>query len=203
MFYPPEKSIIPPALPRQIAQRDYKPLDQVRQTISDLPESIDFKLSQKGREYFEAVHAELYKTVKKENETTQRILNPYLKRWSPYILKLAMLMQVFIDPGTDRISVPAIEAAKSIVDYAIKSTTHLFQNQLGESKHQAKERRVIEYIASQGGRTVRSQLQRSHTLEGGTEEYDCVCTSLEDAGKLKINNDSSLQKKDWEYTLSD
>jgi hypothetical protein len=84
MFYPPGKSIIPPALPQQIAQKDYKPFDPVRKTILELPENIDFKLSQKGREYFEAVHAELYKTVRKENETTQQVLNPYLKRWSPY-----------------------------------------------------------------------------------------------------------------------
>jgi hypothetical protein len=201
-LYPPQKNTIPPALPlKNKKSRNYNPLNQYREILLNVPDQMEFKLSSNAEGLFIKIHNELYKTVRKENDETQKILNPYLKRWSPYILKLSMLMQLFIEPYSNIITVPAIKAAKSIVDYAIKSTTYLFQNQLGETEHQAKERKVIEYIAKQGGKIKRWQLQASRTLGSGADEYDCVCDSLEIAGKLEVNQ-KPKQKKNWEYSLT-
>jgi hypothetical protein len=199
LFYPPQNDNIPAALPGELLSRDYHPLDEVRDVISNLHD-IKFHLSLGARSYFETAHRELYAIVRKENEVVQEILNPYLKRWSPYILKLAMLMQIFLDPNTNSISKDAVDAAKSIVDYAIKSTTYLFQNQLGESEFQLKERKILDYIAKCKGRVKRHQLQASRVLGGGSQEYEEVLESLIDSNKIKVTN-KDQEKKNWVYVL--
>ena len=44
----------------------------------------------------------MYRDFDKLPDKTKEILGPYLKRWSPYILKIAMLLQIVDDPKSDR-----------------------------------------------------------------------------------------------------
>jgi hypothetical protein len=113
-----------------------------------------------------------------------------------------MLLQPFIDPESDEISQEAIIGANSIVDYAIKSTTYLFRNTLGESEQQAKQRKVYEYIAKKGGRVSRRTLHQSNILEGGYADYDYQCESLESAGRIKTIKQEKDKVTTWEYELA-
>jgi DNA primase len=202
IFYPPQIRSIPPALPPLVLkQRDYQAHDRIREILID-PSEKSYRLSVGAKEYFGAVHTELYQVMRQQSERTQEILNPYLKRWSPYILKLAMIMQIFFDPETDIIDTQAIEAAKSIVDYAIKSTTFLFENSLDESEEQTKQRVVLEYIAEKDGQVDRATLQSSKKLKGGAKDYDDVCESLEAAGKTVIHKPDENKKGTWYYTVA-
>ena len=112
-----------------------------------------------------------------------------------------MLLQPFIDNGTTFIGSDAITGAKSVVDYAIKSTTHLFQNDLGETEQQRKQRKVKEYIARKGGQVTHSVLQKSRVLDGGTKDYEYVIECLEDAGDLVVDR-TPTKKGRHVYTLS-
>jgi DNA primase len=204
-FYPPHKKEIPPALPRKDKkQRNFNPLDEYRDIVLGVPDQIEFKLSQNAEKLFIKIHNELYKSVWEENDETQEILNPYLKRWSPYILKIAMLMQLFIEPYNNIISTQAVQSAKSIVDYAIKSTTFLFKTYLSENPHQTVLRKVIEFIAKKNGEVTRKilQTQGPQELRGDSKELDNICDSAEDAGQLEINRSPNL-KRDWTYKLTE
>ena len=70
--------------------------------------------------------------------------------------------------------------------YAEKCTRYLFDWELGESVHQSKQRKVIEYIAERGGTVTRRKLIASKLLDGGHNEYDYVLTSLEQSGRLYV-----------------
>ena len=70
--------------------------------------------------------------------------------------------------------------------YAEKCTRYLFDRELGESTHQNKQRKVIEYLANRGGAVTRHKIIASRLLDGGHNEYDYVLTSLEQSGKLFV-----------------
>ena len=126
----------------------------------------------------------MYFDLEKEPTKTKEIIGPFLKRWSPYVLKIAILMEAVSDPDSDIIRPESIAAAFSVVEYAIKSTIFLFKNELGESEQQRKQRIVLEYIAKRGGAVVRKQLIASKILDGGANEYDYVLGTLMAMGKI-------------------
>lgn len=143
----------------------------------------------------------MYEQFYRFDSEVQKMLDPYLKRWSPYVLKLAMLIQPFIDPNSNEISGDAILSGVSIVEYAIQSTTFLFRNELGETAHRKKQRQVLEFIAKRGGKVTWGQLLRSHRLDGGKKDYAYVVETLVESGQL-VEQKASL-KMDWTYTLGD
>mgnify|MGYP000927395134 CR=1 FL=1 len=70
--------------------------------------------------------------------------------------------------------------------YAEKCTRYLFDRELGESVHQSKQRKLIEYIAERGGSVTRRKLLASKLLDGGHNEYDYVIESLEQGGRIHL-----------------
>ena len=70
--------------------------------------------------------------------------------------------------------------------YAEACTRFLFKRELGESDHQAKQRKVIEYIANRGGKKARQVLLTSRILDGGVKEYNYICESLEESGLVVV-----------------
>ena len=100
------------------------------------------------------------------------------------MLKSAILFQYLLDSETQTISDSAIMGGISLSLYAEKCTRYLFDRELGESVHQNKQRKLIEYVAIRGGAVARRQLLASRILDGGHSEYDYVITSLEEAGKI-------------------
>ena len=200
LFYPPHKKYIPPALPVYIPQ-DHTTEDEIKVILGGILSEKSWLLSSSGKRSFESIHQGLYRGMGRQDEKTKEFLSPYLKRWSPYILKIAMILQPFINSSSIEIGEQAIMGANSIVEYAIKSTIFLFQNELGETAHQMKQRKILEYIAKRGGKVKRSVLQKSKVLGGGTTDYDYVCESLETAGDIVIAK-SSERKTEWEYILT-
>ena len=199
LFYPPQKDEFPPALPT-ISLNKNSGFEAEIQSFLAMLEETEFQLSPDSVVCFNKIHREIYERVSIHGEKTKEILTPYLKRWSPYILKLAMINQLFINPES-KISVEAIRGAYSIVDYAIDSTTYLFQNDLGESDHQRKCRLVLEYIAKRGGVVTRHDLMGSKTLEGGSKDYDYALESLIESGKITVDTSPKL-KNSWKYLLN-
>ena len=198
IFYPPENKQIPPALPVRTKKKS-NIIQKIERTIKPV-QSIEFGLSKKAKERFESIHKRMYRDFDKLPGKTKEILGPYLKRWSPYILKIAMLLRVVDDPKSDRIKKRAINGAKSIVDYAIKSTTYLFKNELGESEQQRKRRKILHYIATRGGKVPRGKLIRSKVLPGSVKEYDGVINTILSEGSIDVDRSAS-REYDWIYIL--
>ena len=87
-----------------------------------------------------------------------------------------------------------------MIEYAVKSSVHLFQNELGESEEQRRQRIVMEFIAKHDGSTARSRLLASKILPGGAKDYDDVLEMLVESGKLgEIRNGN---RKDHIYHIN-
>jgi len=191
IFTPPSNDRIPPALPcegpsiDENAERDVK---SIIEYLKAMEGERAYHLSSDARKAYEQFHNGMYEDFKQHRENSQQILAPYLKRWSPYVLKVAMLLQLFVDETVDEIGMEALNGAIAIVEHAINSTVWLFENDLGESPHQKKVRKVKDYIAKRGGAVYRRQLIQSRILEGGTKDYDYVLQTLEEAGEIVLAN---------------
>lgn len=208
LFLPVLINEIPSALPKK---KDRSTLLAAQERIEDILNAAAmqyraYKLPEETKRQFETIHEEMYKDSKNYSEKAQAVLDPYLKRWSPYILKLAMIFQPFFeaDKGSlkqsDFVIWPeSISAALSIVELAIKSTAFLFDTELGESEMQRNCRKVLHYIAKCGGTVLRHKLLASKVLSGGKLSYDSVLEMLEESGR--IGRSSNPVKKDEGYFL--
>ena len=202
LFAPPFEDKIPDALPQKKVQ-DPKALDAKRKIIETLWNlgDITFSLSAAARMQFQSVHTSLYLMVRqsKYDERCQSFLEPYLKRWSPYVLKLAMLFNILEDPTSEVISERSIKAATEIIKLAIKSTAKLFEKELGESEDQSKQRKVYGWVSNRCTKNKKApfySLIASRLLDGGSKEYEEVVQTLIDSQKIRCFNQSE-GKKNW------
>lgn len=203
IFNPPGKKVVPPAMPVRRPGMNQDIEGKIKDILfNKIPENRPYVLTPEAYDRFIAIHEALYSSFDELQENSKKMLEPYLKRWSPYILKIGMIMQFMTDPDTNEIGVEAIMSAANIVEYAIKSTTYLFQKELGESKHQENCRRVLEFIAKrtrEEKRTEWSNILASHLLEGGTKEYEAVILHLVEGGELEET--PAGKKCNFRYTL--
>ncbi len=198
IFYPQISIGIPPALPKPSAQNDGKLRDRVFEILMSIKDGKQRKmyLSNNAKDLFETYHDQIYERVGLEHldETTMELVMPFLKRWSPYLLKLAIINQIFIDHTSDEISTEALKGAKAILDFAITSTKRLLEHGLGESEYQKKERKIIEKLKKKGGTLDWRTLTQSKVLKGGASEYESVIKSMESAGLIGIIRDGKRIK---------
>lgn len=184
IFNPPYKEEIPAALPKPKTKHNTEAETRIWETLHNIESNKCFTLSPSAKELFEQFHTGIYKTVYGYGERCKGILEPYLKRWSPYLLKLAMIFRIFEDPLSKEISDTAIASSMALLESAIKSTAFLFEKELGESDHQRKCRKIKEYIAKKGGQVTRRILIKAKVLEGGAKEYDDVLNTLKEGGEI-------------------
>jgi hypothetical protein len=200
LFAPPEKRVIPPALPRITKPIDRTFEERARARIDSITDQA-FDLTPEAREAFEAVHLGIYEGMDKQCTPEERdLLSPYAKRWSPYILKLALIFQVLDDPKAD-IGIDAIIPAAALVEYAMESTIYLFRGDLGLSPFQRDCEAVLKFIAKRGGDIERQALLSSKVLTGGAKDYDEVLTMLAEGGQINIHIPANGEKKCERYTI--
>lgn len=138
--------------------------------------------------FLEKCHKEMYKMVWEDKPSLEDRLTPYLKRWSPYVIKIATIMQMVENPMSTHIGLSAMKAAKAIVWPAIMSTIDLFENHLGMSDHQDKCLKLYRFIDNKFSVNekpiTRQYICASEVLTGGSKEYTEVLSTLVDEGKL-------------------
>ena len=187
---------MPPALPTVSEPVDLFTETEISERLDALPDDLPMHLEPDARSYFEKIHAGIYAALDQLSDRDQELLSPYVKRWSPDVLKVAMIFQSVEDPaiwiketaGGDAgfISVENIQAAAAVVEYAIQSTVYLFQDQLGMSKFQNDCKAVVEYIAKRGGTVERCQLLGSRVLTDGVKQYDEILETLIQQGVVTV-----------------
>ena len=200
LFSPPEKRKIPPALPKYIEPIDTTFEQKALYNLNTINDRA-FHLTPEARTTFKQIHQGIYEGIAKQcTKEEQVLLDPYTKRWSPYVLKLAMLFQILDDPAAE-IGLAAIYPAAAIVEYAMESTIYLFKGDLGLSPFQRDCEAVLKFIAQKGGTVTRQTLLSSKKLGGGAREYDDVLTMLGDGGKIRIQHSPKGVKKDEQITV--
>jgi len=188
IFFPPNRKKIPKALPSfELTAVDWSVKEKVFKILNSIKDGDEKQLflSKEAEQKYHTYHRQLYEDfnmTEKSNET----IEPFLKRWSPYLLKLSLIMQVFFDQNSTEISIEALDAGKAVLEYAVHSTRLLLEKEIGESEHQRKQRIILEYIATQGGQVPWRKLQQSKKLDGGKKEYWYVVDSLASAGLVDI-----------------
>jgi len=196
IFYPPQNDSIPPALPKGKGPIDPTVEKGIKDILEQLPGTMSYDFTRESKEAFCDFHESLYSSFKEDlSERGREMLEPYIKRWSPYALKIGILLQPFLDSTSSTIGLAALEGAIKIVEYAMQSTNWLFQNELGESDHQRKCRKVLEYIAKRAGEVDRKRLISSKVLKGGVTEYDQILESLDQSGQIEIQGDKKRSQK--------
>lgn len=206
LFAPPANDNIPPARPKKrkkSPEEEKKAKKKIADTLENLGE-LTFSFSEESGIYFDLIHSSLYQMVQcsKYDDRCQKFLEPYLKRWSPYVIKLAMIFRILEDPLSEELSVSSIKSATEIIKVAIKSTAKLFEKELGESEDQRKQRLVFDWIRKRTTLKTTTKLKhilKSRQLEGGSKEYEEVLETLENAGKVECSNPKTENKKDREY----
>ena len=205
LFAPPQDDAKIPLFlsDERCGKADYKAYDKFKENLFATKRDSEtaFGITPEARKAYRHIHDEMYRQQNKMSEQTREIINPYIKRWNPYILKLAMLSQLFIDPQSTMISEDAILAGHSVVRYAVKSTTYLFEEHLSKTPMQIKMDNVLSYIARKGGRVVRHNLLVSKVLGGGVKDYEYVIDSLIERGQIAV--DRTEKKNNWTYYLQD
>ena len=190
LFKPPTTDNIPNALPQKNTKiqelHSYRLLSEIYNQLDNISVPLEYSLSADAQKLFEDFHNDMFSRFQESNEGTKSILDPFLKRWSPNVLKSAILFQYLLDSETQTISDSAIMGGISLSLYAEKCTRYLFDRELGESVHQSKQRKLIEYLAGRGGAVTRRQLLSSRLLDGGHNEYDYVIESLEQGGRVHM-----------------
>jgi hypothetical protein len=202
LFAPPFENKIPHARPKkkEMSAEGIKAKKEIAAILEHLGE-IEFSFSEETASQFDNIHESLYQMVRvnKYDERCQKFLEPYLKRWSPYVLKLAMIFRVIEDPLSNELSTSSIKAATEIIRVAIKSTAKLFKNELGESEDQSKQRKVYKWIVKRSSENKKAPfytLIASRLLDGGSKEYEEVVQTLIDSQKIRCFNQSE-SKKNW------
>lgn len=208
IIMPPYQDDIPAALPEQIASNIEDAEQEFQHKLNDILEKIannkEYVLSKDAQEQFIKIHTAMYGQVLQYDELAQEILQPYLKRWSPAYLKVAMIMQLFIDADAEEIDNIAILMAHNFLKSAIESTKLLLQKELSESKFQAKCRKLFEWICLRIQKNDRpvtwQEILASKQLQHGGEEYQGVLSMLVDQGL--IEHRELKPKKNSEYFLA-
>lgn len=203
LYAPPHQEGIPDALPSASISDDHQPKNDMIYYLDLLTgvEERRYRLSPSAQTAFQKFHIQIYEMMKTYPESSKEILEPYVKRWSPYVLKLAMIMQFFFDTATDEISVEAIKAAISFITPAIKSTAHLFEGELGESEEETHLRKVNDFIikrAKKDDKVTYEVISTSKTIKnkdkGKQYTYDEILGILIGQGKIECEV-HALKKK--------
>ena len=206
IFMPPHKKEIPPALPNRdvfVNPEVEKKFEDVLFSLIDKDDDqVQYVLTDEAKILYENIHTNIYKMVNAYDEKCQEILEPFVRRWSPYILKLSMIMQFLENPNTNEIQALAIKSAWAVALIAIKSTAFLYQGELGESENQRKCRILLEFIqrkyAEKNAPILRQLIMSSKKLEGGSKEYDDVLDMLIQQGRIEVDMNKK-KKNEWTY----
>ena len=199
MFSPPSTSnSIPAALPSVATccnskeWDSYQRLSKLCQYLlhSELKVGSASNMSPEARESYTQHHDAIYSWVFEQEQGIQNALYSFAKRWGPSLLKLAMLMQLLINPRQVEPDEEAIHSAYQVLLYAMGSTKQLLTQDLGQSPQLVKESKLLTYIAKRGGSLSYRQLLQSHALTGGVREYDYIVETLETKGKIKLTGDT-------------
>jgi phage/plasmid primase-like uncharacterized protein len=210
IIIPPYSESIPPALPNEDVYHDTETEEKLANILLPLVQwgdnAIKYKLSMETKRRFEEMHLYIYKVKEKYDERCVEILGPFIKRWSPYVLKLSMIMQYMLDPSYREITVPALESAFKVVCIAIDSTGDLYEGELGETDIQRKCRILLDFIKKKHKEkntpVLRKDILSSKKLDGGKNDYDYILETLEDQGRVGVDNNGK-SKTNWEYVPKD
>lgn len=187
-FTPPTIYEVPPAFPPECCI-DKQLEDRIYAAASSALHN-DIRIygrSRAAEQLQEEIHAAIYNHIKKFNDVP--LLREFSARWSTMVLKIALIMEYFIDIRSMTLSREAVEAAFSIVKPAIDSTIKLLGTTLMCTEPQRKQEQLFRYIVrkykeNDNQAISRKKIFTSRILDTG-KDYEEHLDTLEGAGRIK------------------
>lgn len=197
IYTPPHSEKISPGLPKPIDPKRVEAQEQFKKSFINIENEIGerriFRLSPDAAAYFDdpitnnGLHQQISTFVK--NNKCKDLLDAYARRWSPSVLKIAMIMQLFYDPSSKEITTKALFSAWMLIAPAMKSTALLFSGEFVESEEDHEIRALYEWIcmkvAKEGRGVTRKEILTSRKVKGKKKEYDLVLDMLIESGKIE------------------
>ena len=156
----------------------------------------EYKFSVEAKEYFENPDSGLFNVIYNMAESySDNILNPFPKRWVPSMVKIAMLMQLLMDPETEEISPSALMAAFVIIIPAINSTAFLLQGELSSNESDKQTDKLYKWIlrkyVDEKVPVQKRRILNARLIDGSIKEYDAALEMLVQQGKLLMTSGGS------------
>ena len=200
LMRPPARNTVPDALPtNDRVERDlesYKLLQQIYLQLADMTVPIEYRIGDGARKVFDQYHRSMFDRFYKMTESERVWMEPFVKRFGPNALKVAMVSQFLINSSENVIGDHAMLTGISLVSYSEICTRFLFRRELGESNFERKARIVVAWLAKQGGSCILKKLYSSKALGGGAKDYDYILRSLETQGRVVVD----AQEGNWKPT---
>lgn len=186
LFLPPVKDDIPKALPSQGVNIKYSNVESdMIKFLTRINDRKEFSLSEEAKVAFNNIHESMYDQVRNETKQIKDYVEPFLRRWSPYILKIAMLLHLAKDQNTTVLDRLDIEGGGHVVACAYKSTKWLLTNFILESEVAKRSKVILRYIAKEGGSCLRPKLLQGNG-NFNADEIDKIIKYLEETGRIII-----------------
>ncbi|MBU1056974.1 MAG: DUF3987 domain-containing protein [Proteobacteria bacterium] len=189
LFYPPTSDNAP-TLPKSLPPMSKMTIYEEMADMDPITMTLSKEAEKRASELFKHIHED----IKIYGKNAGSFLEPFVRRWTAHLIKLAMILQQFEKVGSDVIQTKALEGAWHIVSLAMESTKLLFDEKLGISEHQEKCNRVLGYLAKNGGSMTRGQMLKNKVLQNGVKELDYILETLIHSGRITTNGDSLKPK---------
>ena len=185
LFTPNESKYEYPALPRKNTGNKISAVKtEMIEYLLQTPKEISYQLTEKAIEYFEWYHKQLRNFVNAYSQDYSELIEPFVKRWSPYFLKIAMLIQFFEDKSKNEITEHSIDKSLKVINSAFESTKFLIHEYITKPKDEERTDIIIQYLQSHNGSCKRKELISSHKLDNGSKEYDKILSQLAEDGRI-------------------
>jgi len=187
LFTPPPMEKSTQALPTaKDGKKIYDAKKEMFKLLLAAPSEKKYWLTEEAEIYYKGIHKELENYVKKFSIDKSDLIEPFFRRLSPYILKIAMLMQYAEDPVSIEINDKSIHNALQVVDCAFMSTKWLIHEYISGTSFDDQIKVVLEYLANHKGQCTWGDLLASHKIKGGAKQYKLILGYLENEGRISF-----------------
>lgn len=187
LFAPPPSDSSTQALPTAInGKKIYDAKKEMFNLLITAPRERNYWLTEEAKEYYKGIHGKFEEYAKKFSIDKSDLIEPFFRRLSPYILKIAMLMQYAEDPTAEEINDKSIYNALLVVDCAFMSTKWLIHEHISGTSFDGQVKVVLEYLANHKGQCTWGDLLASHKIKGGAKQYKLILGYLENEGRISI-----------------
>lgn len=187
LFAPGETDEIPPALPRFEENIPYKDArENLKKHLLGLRKKIKYEISPEGKKAFIEMHNNMYEFVESKDQDFSDCLNPFLRRWSPYVLKIAMLIEYCKNSESSVISKNSLLLAFRVVEVAYVSTLKLLSEYIVSNETIKSVEKVLNLLKRNNGMVTRKKLLESK-IKNNHKEYDFLIEYMVQTEKIKVN----------------
>ena len=196
----------PSSLPRRkypCKENTYEPFKTILMNARKINSRI-YRVAPSAIQYYDEIFNQIYDLKDSFDSDDSYILGGYINRWPATILKIAIIMELFLDPNSDEISKAAIQGAYSFVYPAIKSTLYLFQGELGESEFESQQNRIFNWICTQTAKNKGKPPTHKELYESRSGRRvdlkirENILKSLIESGKIKENPGKTRKETTYE-----